>query len=67
MAFEVACASIEQKQDAKPTFCTAREVPLPLQRKVNQATSKIKTLAMIFPVEGVVVNLYPAVWVKNKL
>ena len=59
-------ASIKLKPDAKPMFCAARKVLLPLERKVNKTIDKLLLLGILEPVEaGGVDNCSPVVWVKK--
>ena len=44
---EGAKASIKLKPDAKPMFCAARKVPLPLERKVNKAIDELLLLGIL--------------------
>ena len=45
-------ASIKSKPDAKPMFCAARKVPLPLERKVNKSIDELLLLGILKPVEA---------------
>ena len=59
-------ASIKLKPDAKPMFCAARKVPLPLERKINKTIDELLFLGILKPVEvGGVDNRSPVVWVKK--
>ena len=59
-------ASIKLKPDAKPKFCAARKVPLPIERKVNKIIDELLLLGILKHVEaGVVDNCPPVVWVKK--
>ena len=59
-------ASIKLKPDAKPMFCAARKVPLPLEWKVNKTIDELLLLGILEPVEaGGVYNCSPVVWVKE--
>ena len=59
-------ASIKLKPEAKPMFCAARKVPLPLERKVNKTIDELLLLGILKPVEaGGVDNCSPVVWVKK--
>ena len=59
-------ASIKMKPDAKPMFCAARKVPLPLERKVNKTIDEFLLLVIPKPFEaGGVDNCSPVVWVKK--
>ena len=59
-------ASIILKPDAKPLFCAARKVPLPLERKFNKTIDDLLLLGILAPVEaGGVDNCSPVVWVKK--
>ena len=61
-----AIASIKLKSNAKPMFCLARKVPLPLERKVNETIDELLSLGILEPVEaGGVENCSPVVWVKK--
>ena len=61
-----AIASIKLKSNAKPMFCPARKVPLPLEKKVNQTIDELLSLGILEPVEaGGVENCSPVVWVKK--
>ena len=60
-----ALASVKLKPDAKPMFCAARKVPLPLERKVNKTIDELLLLETLKPVEaGGVDNCSPVVWIK---
>ena len=59
-------ASIKLKTDAKPMFCAARKVPLPLERKVNKTIDELLLLGILEPVEaGGVDNCSPVLGVKK--
>ena len=59
-------ASIKLKPDAKPMFCAARKVPLPLEQKVYKTFDELLLLGILKPVEaGGVDNCSPVVWVKK--
>ena len=59
-------AFIELKPDAKPMFCAARKVPLPVERKVNKTIDELILLGILEPLEaGGVDNCSPVVWVKK--
>ena len=45
-------ASIKLKPDARPMFCAARKVPLPLERKVNKTIDELLLLGILKPVEA---------------
>ena len=58
--------SIKLKPDAKPMFCAARKVPLPLERKVNKTIDELLLLGILEPVEAVGVDsCSPVVWVEK--
>ena len=60
-------ASIKLKPDAKPVFCAARKVPLPLERKVDKTIDELLLLGILKPVEaGGVDNCSLVVWVKRR-
>ena len=59
-------ASIKLEPDAKPLFCAARKVPLPLEQKVKKSIDELLLLGILEPVEtGGVDNCSPVVWVKD--
>ena len=59
-------ASIKLKPDAKPMFCAARKVPLPLERKTNKTIDELMLLEILELVEaGGVDDCSPVVWVKK--
>ena len=59
-------AFIKLKPDAKPRFCAARKVPLPLARKINKTVDELLLLGILEPVEaGGVDNCSPVLWVKK--
>ena len=58
--------SIKLNLDAKPMFCAARKVPLPLVRKAKKTIDELLLLGILEPVEaGGVDNCSPVVWVKK--
>ena len=60
------CASIKLKQDAKPMFCAARKLLLPLERKTDQTVDKLLFLGILVPVEADGIEICPAgVWVEK--
>ena len=59
-------ASIKLEPDAKPMFCAARKVPLPLERKANKTIDELLLLGILEPVEaGGVDDCSPVVLVKK--
>ena len=60
------CASIKLKQGAKPIFCAARKVSLPLDWNVDPTIDELLSLGLLAPVEaGGVENCSPVVWFKR--
>ena len=58
--------SIKLKPDAKPMFCAARKVLLPLERQVNKTADELILWGILEPVEaGGVDNCSPVVWVRK--
>ena len=47
-------ASIKLKPDAKPMFCAARKVPLPLEWKVNKTIDELLLLGILNRLKPVV-------------
>ena len=59
-------ASIKLNLDAKPMFCAAGKVLLPLERNVNKTIDELLFLGILKPVETCGVdNCSPVVWVKK--
>jgi hypothetical protein len=60
-------ATIRLKPGAKPTFCPARKVPLPLRESVVAELGRLERMGIITPCRpGGTENASPVVWVKKK-
>ena len=58
--------SINLKPVAKPMFCAARKVTLPLERKINRTIDELLLLGILEPVEdGGLDFCSPVAWVKK--